>query len=370
LYDYKIQGANILLTILIASLPFYSIRMNGVSLPMVIMALCVAQALVRNLPNFTHIDVVIGLLVVLSGFWSSFAGDFILSIKGAAYFTVYIGLKSLLENTRNIPDKLMRGAYIGICLYGLLVIAASINSNIVVGDYHTMTVKLHIAINDLLGLPRDFVAANVMRNAMGEVFALFVLLPIILCRYKPADIALMMFSVIAVLATYSRRAALSIGIVLLIIAISRKEGRLKILAVGIGCASIIVLFMQLGGDNRITSMEATTRLDQYLAVINSASLLGHGYPAYVHGFMVHNFVLSHGHMMGVIGLLLALAVMALLLINARRHQLLVIPLLGLTVSGGAVGFITPVAWICIALSFRRANLITGRVRGRMSPKTS
>jgi len=373
----------LLYIVLIASLPFWSLRVfaGGVAITHVVLALILLVAILRIVSRlkissvFDSLDLLL-FVYLLSAFASIVyvSGDsqlFVLA-KSVVYFLCYLGLKLLLW--RFSVDQIIRstviGMVIGCGLFVSLVVVSVLQQGVdevMSGgiSYWTLTVNIYGGMASYLGSTKEFSSASIMRSVVGEAFAFyFVFLLINRLRKKYLNVIFLMLNAVLALGTFSRRAMVAMGASMLLV--WKKSGKVwgRLLGVFV-IASLVgfVVFINEDGVGRLADLSVDVRASQYVEALHEIEkrpISGYGYGTKLkdEGY-IHNFILASWYMVGLPGLVISLLVFGglikqYMLAVAGQAQsllafLLIIPMIGLTIGSTVEGLFTPVGWVILAL---------------------
>lgn len=376
-----------LYVLLIASLPFFSIRPSGVTLsfPLILLLVIAAYSLIslilkiKYYSNNMAFDSLLLVFILIATIYYVSGGtvDNFALVKSLTYFFVYILLKQLMIGIgyQSLINATTKGIFIGTSLYFILILyATSISGGIssIVNDlsYYGFTLKIYQAISANVLSMDELQSADIMRNSIGEVFSFYFIFIFInnesrnkVIRYN--KIIFLWVNLILVLLTFSRRAFFSIATTFFISTSSSKKIFHKSLNI-IAFVSVLYVFaFVFSGESRVTNFERDNRLSQYSHVLGEISnkvFLGHGYGAKVthenKKKYVHNFVLASWYMMGIAGLLIGLTIFLYtvkqyitpIFKNKKNNYsyLLIIPILGMSIGGTVEGMFTLTSWIIYA----------------------
>lgn len=219
-----------LYTGLIATLPLFSVRplSGGLSLPLLFfsaLALAVAAhiSITRSIPVvFSLVDHGICLYMfsaLLTLFYNANPEANFAITKSIIYFANYLGLKAALGSLslERIQALTRRGLLLGTALI-ILVALLSLQKTNSFGifskgfSYNSVTVRVFSAIDTAFGQGRDsFRSVDVMRNAVAEAFALYVVLALTLgFRNQVIGISSFVVNGVFALGMFSRRALLAL----------------------------------------------------------------------------------------------------------------------------------------------------------------
>lgn len=386
---YKLYSAMYIL--LIASLPLFSVRfsfLSGGSLSLYIliiislvsfMSLVITGKMKKVLSGF---DLFIAFLItasILSILLKDTSDHHLAIFKTIVYFTVYLSLKLILFQLpiENIEKITLKGIYFGLAVFSIIISYAILQAGGIIHllssfDYFNFTYKIFEQIN-LLTSNRDFSSRDIMRNALGEVFAFYFMFLLIIKNNQNKSIknwGSIFLSILYVIITFSRRAFLASVITLfLILTRYSKKNIYSSIFLFISLSVIIYLFIfSFSDESRLTSITISGRSTQFelaLASLSDSFFFGKGYgeklmiPSLGEKIYIHNFILSNFYMLGIVGLILSFSVfmrIVFLYIKAIKKStphynlLLLIPLMGMLVGGTTEGMFTITSWIILALT--------------------
>jgi O-antigen ligase len=375
---FGVRAAATMLACLIASLPFWPLRIvGGLGASHLLLAAAVPLALVRIMATrriayrFGAVDIFLTLYLALA------AASLIVSpvglglpalAKSLSYWVTFVAMGVLLHG---VPlGVVKRACVVGVASGVLLFLGAAVLM-IVSGQadlgslspnsiYWDLAFPVYRGLLTSAGGLEDVRSADVMRSAVGEVFALYGLLVLISFRRATAfSIALLVLSATIAWAIASRRAglALLIGFLLLSVRWRRRTVGVQILALlGLVSTAAAIVPSYLGRFGDLSSTQRLDRLRVAMDRIASSPFSGHGYASQIDGQYVHNIVVGSWYMLGILGLALAMWLVAYLLTRAvqaadRRTPeagvLLLIPFLGVLVGSTVEGTFTVVGWVSI-----------------------
>lgn len=377
-----------LFVLLLASLPFFSIRNPAIplSLPLLILLVIAGVFLLKSLVTLkmqvsvSLLDVCVlaylALIVVNLAFVPNAEGAKVALGKTLIYVGVYFCFKQALGelSTAEIAKAARQGAIVGTCLFVLVsficVLLAGKLAILFSGfSYHTTTWTIFRSMDQILGSGSadSYEGRDIMRNAIAESFTLFFLVTLVFRYQNPAkSLCLQLLNVLLIIATFSRRAFYAIAIIIAAGSIKDtrgiKRGIYLLFVVG-GVVAFTSLFQQEASSNRLADVSDGGRLEQYsdgVALFSNHPRLGTGFGSKLErGSYIHNFVIGSAAMMGVTGLLLALTMYTSVVAQLVRSLLrpgnfnagvfLVIPVLSMSVGATFEGIFTITGWIGIAL---------------------
>lgn len=376
-----------LFSMLIASLPFFSIRNAAfaVSPPLVMLLLITGTVFLRSMLTlqlrltFSKFDIAVVLyvavvLINMSLVVNAEDARFGL-IKTLIYVTSYFCLKQLLQNhsMANIALAVKSGVAIGTCLFLLTAVACLFItghiSAITKFDYYSLTKNTFISIGSVFGTGKidDFEGKDIMRNAVAEAFTFYFLCTLIFkFKSRIANVFILLLNVVLVLCTFSRRAFHSIAVVIFGGSFFDQAGLKRGISMALLVGSVVVgslLIQEEPAESRLADFSGSGRADQYLEALDNFShspWLGTGFGSKLErGSYVHNFVFGSAAMLGVAGLFIALYLyvfaIAQFIIGLAKPRiyntstLLIIPILGMTVGSTFEGLFTITSWIAFIL---------------------
>jgi len=369
-----------LLACLIASLPFWPLRvLGGLGASHLILAAAIPLALARIVrkgsvghragPIDLFLTLYLGLAVV-SLIPNPTGLGFPALTKSVAYWTAFLSMGVLIHGAP--ADTIRKASVAGVSL-GLILFFAAATFLIATGQaglgslspnsiYWDLTFPVYRGLLTSAGGLEDVRSADVMRSAVGEVFALYGL--IILISVRRVTLwggTLLVLSAGFAWAVASRRAglALLLGFGLLSIRWRRRAVGVQLLTL-LGAiamfAAIVPSYLGRFGD--LGSTQRVTQFSEAMARIAESPFTGHGFASRVGQQYVHNIVIGSWYMLGIVGLVLATALVLFLLVQAIRAAdrrwsdagvLLLIPFLGVLVGSTVEGTFTIVGWVSILL---------------------
>ena len=374
-----------LYTMLIASLPLFSIRNStlAVSVPLLIMLAISAFVVLRSIVSSKLILSVDYFDLAMLGYFCVIVFSLAIKIveggqfaflKTSVYFFMYLALKAMLESmsTEDICLFTRRGAVFGTFVFGIVAFGSLlitgklgiINASM---SYNSLTIELFESINQVFGGQQleTFSSRDVMRNAVSEAFAFYFIIALV---FPIRDVALrsgvMVANAIYVLAMFSRRGFLAIVIALLSGTLLNGEGfRRGLLAIMV-VAGIVVCAMPVQENSRLADFSGGDRMEQYAIALehyHASPIFGDGYGTRLEDDnYVHNFILSNAMMMGTPGLTITLVIFSLVMYKFMTGIvggtgfnvpcLLIIPILGMTVGSTVEGVFSINAWVVFALN--------------------
>jgi len=244
---------------LFATLPFFSIRPeHGVSATLVVMVFISGTVALKQffnwrvkLNSFDTMHVAFLVTAGMSTFFvaSDMAGTAL--FKSIAYFISFIALRLLIEEigVKRTIESAILGSWVGMASFVLVAVLAIASYGPPSGlDYYRFTVEIMRSINWLLGIDYDIGSAQVMRNGLGEIFALIAVLPLIFYRrLDRSKLAFISLALLLAMMTFSRRAVVCVALVVIIISFmngSRKQAMTNLFVVAV-IASIESINMQM-----------------------------------------------------------------------------------------------------------------------------
>lgn len=378
--------SKLLYIMLIASLPFFSVvRFSGnmsapfVALSIIFLVLCYKT--IRDLRlhrAFNLIDELIFIYLLVCIFSLLYSGQengLFALLKSATYFILYLSLKNFLANQElsGLINSSIMGVIAGTVFFSLSVIYVLIIKGIPITSlqgfsYQVVTVQIFRAIAEQLGNQNIESSADVMRSALGEVFALYVIIMIIFIGVRQHTLGLLMtiLNMLFLFSMSSRRALIAVAITIFGLFLRKGMRVRNIAALGAGLiviAGMILSYQYFVGDSRLFELSDTSRMQQYehvVSLIADKPILGYGYGAKTKGDVyVHNFILASFFMNGVLGLVVSLGIYLFLCFEYMRwvirrsdnvfSALLIIPVIGLTIGSTVEGMLTITGWIAVAL---------------------
>lgn len=377
-----------LFTMLIASIPFFSVRNPTLVLspPLLILLVIVGVVGLKSLITL-RMPISISLLDIgLSCYFSIIVlnvtllpnadGAKLALAKTGAYIGVYLFLKIMLRDisVEQIGIAARNGVLIGTCSFfvialSCLVITGKLQLLLQGFDYYSVTRNTFLAIDTILGSgqPDDFEGRDIMRNAVAEAFTFYFLCTIVFRFEHPiTNIFLLAMNLIFVICTFSRRAFYAIAIVVFGGSIRDSKSIKRAIYLAFLIGSIVasaLLLEENASDSRLADFSDGGRFQQYYDAIeqfDSAPIFGIGFGAKLErGSYVHNFVLGSAAMMGIVGMLAALFIYSstiMLFLNGlfrprvfNTAVFLIIPILSMSIGGTFEGLFTVTGWIAIAM---------------------
>jgi len=385
--------ASCLLVLLIASLPFFSVR-NAyliISPPLFMSLLVIAVVGLRAILTMklnirvTKLDIGIFLYIALAVVslmaTPNVDGAKYAFFKTIVYFVAYVAMKILMDELRPeiLETAIRRGVLTGTVLFGVIVaiclgMTGKYNLLLQKMNYSQTTIAIFSSIDSVLGSDRSdsFEGKNVMRNAVAEAFTFYFLATLVF-QFKNLLIrnALLGVNLLFAVCMFSRRAFIGIVLGALGGTLFNQRGYRQGLAaiVIIGCITICSFAFQ--EQNRLADSSDGGRFEQVseaIELFTDSPILGSGYAAKLEReTYVHNFVFASAAMLGIPGLLLGLyiyttTVFQYLLGIAKSQSygssiLLVIPILGMTVGATVEGIFTITGWLVFAIHSVHSNKI-------------
>ena len=376
-----------LIALLIASLPFFSVRHPALvfSPPLLILMLISVSVMLHSILTvnlvltLTKFDiaiivylgvVLINLVVVSNADGAQFA-----FIKTLIYVASYFCLKHTLQQLSlpQIETAAKAGVLIGSVLFllvaiGCLIITGQINAITSFG-YWSLTLSTFSAIDSVIGggQNNDFEAQDIMRNAVAEAFTFYFLCTLVFkFKNQVINILILALNAIFVICTFSRRAFHAIAIVIFGGSFFDREGIMRGISMTLLIGSIVAATTLLQADpekSRLTDMGTGGRIQQYvdaMTIFTNAPLFGEGFGSKLErGSYVHNFIFGSAAMLGISGLFAALYIYISTIFQfvtglAKPKQFntatfLVIPILGMTVGATFEGLFTITSWVAFSL---------------------
>lgn len=367
-----------LLVCLIASLPFWPLRVfQGLGASHLILAAAIPIALTRivvrkrvgyrtgsiDLFLVLYLGLAVGSLIL-----NPVGLGFSALTKSLSYWTAFLCMGVLLHGVP--PEVIRRSCLVGVSLGVVLFLAAatflitsgragldSLSPNSI---YWDLTFPVYRGLLTTAGSLEDVSSADVMRSAVGEVFALYGLIILIAARRVTLwSAALLVVAALFAWAVASRRAglALLLGFGLLSIRWRRRAVGVQLLTLlGALAMAAAVVPSYLGRFGDLGSNQRVTQFGAAIARIAESPFIGHGFGSRIGDQYVHNIILGSWYMLGVVGLVLATGLVLFLLVHAVRASdrrspeagvLLLIPFLGVLVGSTVEGTFTIVGWVSI-----------------------
>jgi len=396
---YK-KYASALIALLIASLPFFSVRPPAIVLspPQLMLMLISVSVVLRCLLTvelvvaLTKFDfavfVYLAIALVNLSIVANADGAAYAFVKTVIYVGSYFCLKHMLQqlSLAEIEITTKRGVFLGSVLFlivaiGCLVITGQIRA-IARFDYYSLTRNIFSSIDTVLGRggSEDFEGRDVMRNAVAEAFTFFFLSTLVFkFKNRATQIFILALNVIFVIGSFSRRAFYGMVIVVFGGSFFDQAGVKRGISMALLIGSVVIgtMLLQEDPETRLTDLSDGGRGAQYveaLTYFTSSPWWGMGYGSKLDkGSYVHNFVLGSAAMLGMSGLLTTLYIYFSTIFQffaglAKPRQFntatfLVIPILGMTVGSTVEGLFTITSWVSIAFyavcSQHQGNLETG-----------
>lgn len=371
---------------LVASLPFFSLRIGlfGLGLPLTFLAVIMVTICFKVIFNlkikavFSYFDLLILAYLFLALFSFIYTDEssqaYFAFSKSVLYFFSFITLKMLLASSSNeeVEKALLSGVILGTSLFMALSVYVLVKKNLFLGvinnfSYYELTYKVFSEFHSLLGSNDVIKSADIMRNTIGEVFAFyFIVIFVTNMQSRWAKIFYVFLNLILVISMFSRRAFLAI-----ITIVSTEFFRGQNIIVLLGLVSVVGVglvlipsaeFLQIGG--RLTDFSDASRISQYIYAVelfNQQPLLGVGYGYKLEGEKyIHNFILASSVMMGISGFVISLVLYIYVvskfvggLVNRCSKTsysfLLIIPIIGMSIGSTVEGLFTPASWIIFAI---------------------
>jgi O-antigen ligase len=203
-------------------------------------------------------------------------------------------------------------------------------------------------------------SADVMRSAIGEVFALYGLFLLLFTR-RTTKWTILLLLVVGTIAwaVASRRAGLALVLGFVLLAVRWRRKRVGLQLVGLLAALTIGLTVLPAYLGRFAQLGSSQRLEQFaraLRLIAERPFTGHGFASQIDDRYVHNILLGSWYMLGILGLALAVWLVGHLALHTLRSAdrrspavgvLLLIPLIGVSVGSTTEGTFTIVGWVSI-----------------------
>jgi O-antigen ligase len=367
-----------LLAALVASLPFWPIRVTaGLGTTHLILLAAIPLAVgttmvrgrLRYRPGPVDLFLIAYLGMALASTIVSPQQQGLQAItKSVAYWGSFVCLAIVL---RDVPRALLARACVSGVVAGTVLFGAAAAWVIGSGQvsiralspssiYWDLTFPIYRGLLTSAGGLDDVSSADVMRSAIGEVFALYGLVLLLFTKRTTRWTILLLIVVGAIAwAVASRRAglALVVGFVLLAVRWRRKRVGLQLVALLAALTiGLTVLPAYLG---RFAQLGSSQRLEQFgrtVALIAERPLFGYGFASQVDDRYVHNILLGSWYMLGLLGLALAIWLVGYFAIHTLRAAdrsapavgvLLLIPLIGVSVGSTTEGTFTIVGWVSI-----------------------
>jgi len=230
-----------LMVALFASLPFFAIRSlpGGMSATLLVMTILAAMNYLRlrSVGRFEIAHLLYVLVAVVSVLFSTEGGEAQASalIKTSTYIIVFIPLIRAFSdyNVTSLASVAIYGSKIGVCAYAALAVAAvaasglglSIFTNL---TYYGLGFQIQQAINSFAGGSEEFGSLQVMRNAVGEIFAFLLVLPLVFTQVRPlsrTDAVFMIVCFAFVVLSFSRRAIVDVALIVVCVGLVGQASR-------------------------------------------------------------------------------------------------------------------------------------------------
>jgi len=372
------RAGALLLAALVASLPFWPIRVVGnLGTTHLILAsalpLVVARTLVRGgfRYRFEPIDLFVVAylgLALASTVVSPQALGLQAVSKSLAYWGCFVALAVLL---REVPAALVARACVVGVVAGTLLFAGAATWVVASGQvsiralspgsiYWDLTFPIYRGLLTSAAGLADVSSADVMRSAIGEVFALYGLVLLLFTRRMSAWTILLLIVVGTIAwAVASRRAGLALVLGFALLAVRWRRKRVGIQLVALLAALTIGLSVLPSYLGRFAQLGSSQRLEQFASAVRLIAdrpLLGHGFASQVDDRYVHNIVIGSWYMLGLVGLALSIWLVGYFAVHTSRAAdrrapavgvLLLIPLIGVSVGSTVEGTFTVVGWVSI-----------------------
>lgn len=380
----------------ISTLPLFSIRglTYGYSISVLILFIIFLRSMGTILvPNaafkLNRLDILLGLYILISALSVTYSSNESYGqaiIKSCFYFLGYLALKRHMSRTGlgEIWEYTVKGAKAGIFIFLAIAFISIVSTGIyssIFSDlsYWGITFRVFQAINTTFtvggsGL-ESFTSAATMRNTIGEIFAIYVIIFLLSLSHKLKNVNIYLFlSFGLVVFSFSRRALLAcilaysvIGLVGNMSHTERRKQIVKLLTSLVFFLAFLYFAPEI--ENRFESLVMESRTTQMQYVINDlnskTSLLGNGFGAKIPSSVpwkddtyVHNFVLGSFYMTGVVGFFLAILIYLnfikefFMIWSSSKFAyrlFLLVPLIGVMVSSTVEGIFTPGIWWILAL---------------------
>lgn len=369
-----------MLACLIASLPFWPLRViGGLGASHLLLAAAVPLAVVRIVATRRISYRFGGIDLFLTTYLALAAASLVLHpvglglpalAKSLSYWVTFVAMGVLLHG---VPlDMVKRACVMGVAAGVALFLGAAVlmlvTGQVDLGTLSPGSIYWDLAFPVYRGLLtsagglEDVRSADVMRSAVGEVFALYGLLVLISFRRATLrSVGLLVLSASIAWVIASRRAGLGLllGFTLLSVRWRRRTVGVQLLALlGLVSTAAAIVPSYLGRFGDLGSAQRLQRLGVAMDRIASSPFTGHGFASQIGGQYVHNIVIGSWYMLGIAGLALATALVVFLLVKAvraadrRRSEagvLLLIPFLGVLVGSTVEGTFTVVGWVSILI---------------------
>ena len=337
------RGMAILFLLLVASLPFFSVR-NPVlvlSPPLILLLLISGIVMLKAVMTFrmpisiSLLDAClisyIALIVVNLAIVPNAEGAKLAFIKTVVYAFAYLCLKMSLRDLSigQIATSARYGALLGTILFSVAVVGCvAITGRVgelTTFNYANFTGTIFRSIDQVLGsgAPEDFESKDIMRNAVAEAFAFFFLTTLVFRFVSPAkNMLLQLANIILVVITFSRRAFFGIAIVLAGSSFKDMRGLKRGVVAALIVAAVFAstfLLQDESSENRLLDVSDNSRSEMYadgLELFTQNPVFGTGFGSKLErGSYVHNFVIGSGAMLGMAGFLLALTIYSSVIIQ-------------------------------------------------------
>lgn len=366
---------------LVASLPYYSLVKlpYGGSLPLIFLVLVFVCVLLFQPKKILELKVKIFDLMVLLYFSICFfsysvsfeEGAGFVIIKTISYICLYFSLRVCLQelDVKSIATSSVLGVKLGSFSFVCAIFYActDISWQALFGEgisYSITTMAVFSQLFVMFGHEEEILSSMVMRNTLGEVFALYFIFLLVFCSSKLVKLLFMVMNFILVIFMFSRRAFFAV--LLSVFSYLSSGFRFSRLMLLLACFIPIAGLFYLGGSVRLFNVEDVARLSQYslvLDMLEDIPFLGYGYGYKLFGEKyVHNFVLASLLMNGVLGLVSSSLLYVYLIVSfiGRQmfssgnhvHLFLLLPILGLTVGSTVGGIFSIPSWVSLAIMYR------------------
>lgn len=323
-------------------------------------------------------------------------------LKTCVMMLFYFSLKVLFGHLseKDIRDTLVQSSKLGVALYSLLFIGALTQPGVLSSilssgiNFYGFTLNLYKGMSSLIGLDRDILGADIRRNTIGGVFALYFgifflaqnawIRSLKTEKSISLEYLLMLLCMLYIVILFSRRAFVMCVVIYMLVGFFSNASKIKVYLSGlIGALIVATIFINLQVDNRFTELSDDVRFDQFRdawSIFLESPFAGAGYGAqlgvgdlvYVDRY-VHNFHLANTFMLGLFGLVFSLAITWLIFSKLASMKngsnnihvvLLIIPLASMLVSSAVEGIYEPVSWIVFAFCMREGISNQKRRRGK------
>jgi O-antigen ligase len=362
----------------VASLPFWPIRVAaGLGTTHLILAAAIPLAVgrillhgsVRYRPDPIDLFLVLYLGIALaSTIVSPQAMGLQAVTKSAAYWGAFVCVAILIRDVR--PALIARACVTGVVAGTALFAAAavwvvasgqvSIRTLSPSSIYWDLTFPIYRGLLTSAAGLEDVSSADVMRSAIGEVFALYGLFLLLFTR-RTTKWTILLLLVVGTIAwaVASRRAGLALVLGFVLLAVRWRRKRVGLQLVGLLAALTIGLTVLPAYLGRFAQLGSSQRLEQFaraLRLIAERPFTGHGFASQIDDRYVHNILLGSWYMLGILGLALAVWLVGHLALHTLRSAdrrspavgvLLLIPLIGVSVGSTTEGTFTIVGWVSI-----------------------